>query len=190
MSTTGISVGPPQRPDRDGFIERDHRTDDSACLRVHRPATLERARETTDACVAHDNNERPNQAITCGNRPPRLAFPALPPGPPVPAYVDPDRWLQAIDGRHCVREVRAGGSVSVEQDSYYVGQKLAGQDVVLAVGAQERALVVHHRGKVLKRLAIKGLGQAPVPFDEYVARRQQEARARDRRAGRHPARAA
>ena len=61
---------------------------------------------------------------------------------------------------------------------------------MLSVAAQAQALVVHHQGKVIKRLAIKGLWQGGVPFEEYVARMQQEARARDRRAGRSVACAA
>ena len=40
----------------------------------------------------------PNQARSCGNRPPRVAFPALPPRPAVPAEVDPDGWLRLVDG--------------------------------------------------------------------------------------------
>ena len=39
------------------------------------------------------NYYRPNQAKSCGNRPPRLAFPDLPALPAVPEKIDPDRWL-------------------------------------------------------------------------------------------------
>jgi hypothetical protein len=35
-------------------------------------------REVTDAFLLHYNTERPNQAISCGNRPPRVAYPELP----------------------------------------------------------------------------------------------------------------
>ncbi len=46
----------------------------------------------------HYNHERPNQAITCGNRPPCVAFPALRPRPALPAVVDPDRWVEVLHG--------------------------------------------------------------------------------------------
>src|SRR3712207_9202560 len=55
-------VSPPRRPDRNGFIERYHRTYDRECLQVHRPATESAARAVTAAFVKHYNEERPNQA--------------------------------------------------------------------------------------------------------------------------------
>jgi hypothetical protein len=39
------------------------------------------------------NAERPNQARTCQNQPPQVAFPDLPVLPRVPEQVDPDGWL-------------------------------------------------------------------------------------------------
>ena len=53
-----------------------------------------------------------------------------------------------------------------------VREAIAGAAGAKSVAAQERALVVHHRGKVIKRLAIKGLCQGLMPFEEYVARLQ------------------
>jgi transposase InsO family protein len=50
-----VRVNPPHRPDRNGFIERCHGTYEHECLRVHRPATLERAREVTAAFRRHYN---------------------------------------------------------------------------------------------------------------------------------------
>ena len=38
----------------------------------------------------HYNYQRPNQAKSCGNRPPRQAFAQLPPLAPLPQVVDPD----------------------------------------------------------------------------------------------------
>ena len=101
---------------------------------------------------AHYNTERPNQARSCGNRPPRVAFPELPPSPPLPMLVDPDAWLPLIDGRRYVRQVQANGTVRVEHTRYYVGRHLAGQRVALAVAAAERALVVYHGDILLKQL--------------------------------------
>ena len=42
---------------------------------------MSQTREVTAAFREHYNRERPNQALTCGNRPPLVAFPALPPRP-------------------------------------------------------------------------------------------------------------
>lgn len=183
-----VEVCPPRRPDRHCSVERDNGTDERECLRVHRPATLARACEITAAFRRHDNEERPNQARSCGDRPPRVAFPHPPPRPPVPALVAPDRWLARVDGRHDVRTVRENGSVLVEHQRYYVGRALAGQRVALAVAARERTLVVRHRHAVVKRLPLKGLHGGALPFAAYADLMRQEARARDRRW--QPARAA
>ena len=89
-------------------------TYDRECLKVHRPSTLEQAREITAAFQIRSNTERPNQARSCGNRPPRVAFPDLPPMPPLPMLVDPDAWLPLIDRHRYVRQVRPNGTVVVE----------------------------------------------------------------------------
>ena len=94
-----VHINPPHRPDLNGCVERYHGTDDRECLKVHRPTTLEQARAVTAAFRTHYTTERPNQARSCGNRPPRVAFPELPPTPPLPMLVDPDAWLELIDGR-------------------------------------------------------------------------------------------
>jgi hypothetical protein len=161
-----VEVCPPRRPDLNGYVERYNGTYGRECLRVHCPATLERAREVTAAFQRHDNHERPNQALSCGDRPPRVAFPDLPARPPLPAQVDPDRWLARLDGRPYVRVVRGNGVVLVEHQPYYVGRALAGQRVALAVAAAERVLVVRHRGEVLKRLPPKGLQGRTLPLAE------------------------
>src|SRR5271167_4884618 len=80
------------------------------CLLVLRPQTLEQVREANQAFVEHYNQERPNQALSCGNQPPRVAFPVLPTLPPFPGFVDPDAWLRQIDGAHFIRKVRSSGS--------------------------------------------------------------------------------
>src|SRR5918912_3053295 len=121
-----------------GCVERYHGTSNRERLQVHRPTTLEGAREVTAAFRTHYNTERPDQARSCGNRPPQVAFPALPPSPPLPMLVDPDAWLPLIDGRRYVRQVRPNGTVVVEHTPYSVGQPLAGQRVTLAVAAAER----------------------------------------------------
>jgi hypothetical protein len=182
-----VQVTPPRRPDCNAFVERSHGTSQRECLQVHKPATLEQAREVTAAFREHDNGERPHQGRACGNRPPLEAFPALPPRPPVPAEVDPDAWLGLVDGRRSVRKVSPVGMAVVETQRYSVGRRLAGQRVALSVDAPARALVVRHGEAVVKRLPLRGLRDAPVPFERFVDLMGQEARAQARRNRRAPA---
>ena len=163
------------------FVERYHGTYDRECLKVHRPTTLEQAREVTAAFQVHYNTERPNQARSCGNRPPRVAFPELPPSPPLPMLVDPDAWLELIDGRRYVRQVRSDGTVTVEHTRYYIGRRLAGQRVALAIVAAERALVVYHGDTMVRQLPLCGLHGEVLLFDRSVDLMQREARAEARR---------
>ena len=171
-----VQVNPPRRPDLNGYVERFHRTFEEECLRVHQPATLAAAREVTAAFRAHYNGERPNQARSCGNRPPLAAFPALPALPPVPPVVDPDAWLPLVEGRRYRRTVKANGSVVVEHHRYYVGRRWQGQRVLVAVAADARELAVWRGQALLKRLPLRGLREAPLPFEWYVTQREQEAR--------------
>jgi transposase InsO family protein len=177
----GVRVIPPDRPDVNAFVERFNGTYKRECLQVHRPATLERAREVTAAFREHYNGERPNQARSCGNRPPLVAFPDLPPRPRAPTEVDPDAWLPLVDGRRYVRKVLGGGTVAVEHHRYYVGKHLTGQRVVVAVAAAEQALLVRQGQTVVKRLPLRGLRQERVPFERYVELMEHEARAQARR---------
>ena len=62
---------------------------------MHRPGTLSEVSELTEAFLTHSNDQRPNQARSCGNQPPRVACPAFPTLPTVPQTVDPDHWLGA-----------------------------------------------------------------------------------------------
>jgi hypothetical protein len=100
----------------------------------------------TNNYTHHYNYERPNQALSCGNQPPRVAFPQLPARPSIPLIVDPDAWLRMVDGRAYVRKVRTNGSVLVDEVPYYIAQDLAGQDVALRVEAATRAFVVAQGG--------------------------------------------
>jgi hypothetical protein len=109
-----VTICPPHRPDKNAFVERYHRSYDRECLKVERPGTLEDVRHVTATSKEHDNWERPNQAGSCGNRPPRVAFPDVPARPPIPLLVDPDAWLHTVDGRSSVRKVRENGTVLVD----------------------------------------------------------------------------
>jgi hypothetical protein len=171
-----VDVCPPRRPDKNCYVERYHGTLQRECLAHQQPSTLDEARAVTAAFRDHYNHERPNQARSCGNRPPRTAFPTLPRLPTLPAEVDPDRWLQTVHRRRFVRKVRRDGSVLVAEATYHVKQALAGQQVVAEVDADARMLVIWHRHQVVKRVPIKGLRGGNVPFDDFLARIRQEAR--------------
>jgi transposase InsO family protein len=175
-----VRVCPPHRPDLNAFVERYHRTYQAECLQVERPHTLQEVVQVTDAFQQHYNHERPNQALSCGNRPPRTAFPMLPTLPSVPEQVDPDRWLQALDGWQVVRTVSARGLVSVDLHPYYISRALAGQAVALRLDAAEQALLVLRHEQPLKVLPLKGLHHRLSSFDDYVQRMTAEARAQQR----------
>ena len=132
----------------------------------------------------HEPVERPNQALSCGNRPPRVAYPTLPPRPSLPAHVDPDAWLRTVDGRSFARKVRHDGTVALDGDRYYVGQKLAGQPVVLRVRAADHTLLVFHRQQLLKPVRLKGLLAGALPLEAYVTLMRQQAQARQDRSAR------
>ena len=61
-------VCPPHRPDKNADVERFHRTLGEECLRVQLPRTLEQVKEATESFLHHYNEERPNQARSCGNQ--------------------------------------------------------------------------------------------------------------------------
>lgn len=167
----GIEVHllPPHRPDLNAFVERYHRSYKEECLDIFRPTTLERSREVTENYSWHYNHERPNQAVSCGNRPPYVAYPALPKLPPLPEVVDPDRWLEAIHGRRILRSVRANGTVEVNRERYYIKQALRGQQVILVVDAYQHDFAVYLNRQRLKRMPIKGLHHRILPFNDYLA---------------------
>ncbi len=174
-------VCPPHRPDRNAFVERYHRAYNEECLQVERPQTAEAVREVTDAFLEHYNWGRPNQARTCGNVPPRVAFPVLPTLPQLPEVVDPDRWLDAVDGQSFARTVRPNGSALVDLHPYYIGRAWVGRQVVLVVNAAERTFTIWHGGDRLKQIPIKGVCGHSLPFEEYAARMCEEARSEYRR---------
>jgi transposase InsO family protein len=177
-----VRVTPPERPDLNAYVERYHGTYNRECLQVDRPATLEQAREVTAAFREHYNRERPNQARSCRDRPPLVAFPALPPRPPVPPEVDPDAWLGLVAGRRYPRKVAAGGMLRLDNERYFVGRRWAGQRVTVAVDAAAGDVVIRHGGAVVKHLRLRGLRGGWLPFERYVELMGQEAVTQARRA--------
>jgi transposase InsO family protein len=164
----GVLLCDAHHPQQNGFVERYHRTYQEECLSVERPGSLEQVREVTAQFAQHYNWSRPHQGLSCGNRPPRVAFPTLPQLPAVPDVVDPDRWLQISDGLHLVRLVRSNGTVRVDLKSYYVGRALAGQHVALHLSAAKRAWLVVWGQQVIKTLPLKGLCGQALRFEAFV----------------------
>nr|WP_244421938.1 integrase core domain-containing protein [Ktedonobacter racemifer] len=138
------NVCPPHRPDKNEFVERYHKSYGQECLHVQRPGTLQEVREITEAFIQHYNWERPHQGRTCHNVAPRVAFPTLPSLPALPQVVDPDAWLQAIEGQIFVRKVGADGCVNVDLAPYYISQQVVGQYMALQVVVSERTFLVWH----------------------------------------------
>lgn len=169
-------VCPPHRPDKNGCVERYNNSYQYECLLVHYPTDVGQVREGTAQSHQHYNHERPNQAPPCGNRPPRVAFPTLPPRPSLPAFIDPDGWVQAEAFERYARKVTYGGRVKVDEHWYDVQQALGGSYVVLEVDAAKQELVVWHHQEEVKRLPIKGLVKTQFPWEDYVTQLGEEAR--------------
>jgi len=170
------NVIPPHRPDKNAFVERFHRSLGHECLQVHQPGTLSEVSELTEAYLSHYNNERPNQARTCGNQPPRVACPAFPTLPQVPETIDPDRWLVQVTQQAFARTIRTDGKLTINREDYYVSRRLAGQRVSCWVNAAEKQFDIWQPGGCIKSIPIKGLYGQTMPFGEYVALMKQEAR--------------
>ena len=102
------------------------------------PQTLEQVKEATESFLHHDNEERPNQARSCGNQPPRVACPTFPPFPAVPQTIDPDCWLERVNGQALVRKVQSDGSLTINHEQYYLPRELAGQQVTCFLNAAQK----------------------------------------------------
>jgi hypothetical protein len=161
-------ICPPHRPDRNCYVERYNKTYKYETMFVYRPESYEQVLAMNLDEKYYYNYYRPNQARSCGNRPPRLAFPDLPTLPPVPQMIDPDRWLEMVDGQLFTRRVNAAGSVQVDKHKYYIGRAYHGRSVVLEVDATHKQFKVELAQKPLKTIPIKGLEHRQLSFDEYL----------------------
>ncbi len=123
---------------------------------MHRPGTRSQVGEVTETFLVHYNQERPNQARSCGNQSPRVACSAFPKLPAVPQVVVTPRWLWQVKKLAFARTVRAGGDVTINREDYYVSRSLAGQRVTCMVNAAAMQFDLWHTGVLIKSVPIKG----------------------------------
>ena len=170
LACVGIKadICPPRRPDKNGYVERYNRTYEYEGIRIYQPETYEQTLAMNLDLRFHYNFQRPNQARSCGNQPPRLAFDHLPQLPALPVLVDPDRWLKTIDGHLFKRPVNYAGSVKVDKYPYYIGRAQRGCYVVLKVDAAQQQFEVELAGQLIKTIPIKGLQKQMMPFERYL----------------------
>jgi hypothetical protein len=162
-------VCPPQRPDKNPFVERYHRNFKYECQLIEKPIDLNSTLEVNQRYVRFYNLERPNQAITCRNQPPRVKFPDMPSLSSVPQTIDPDRWLSTLTGRTYKRRLDHKGCFQLGNQTYYVKQNLRGQMVLIWVDGQKRQLNVYvSKQTLIKTLPIKGLQNRRMNFQEYL----------------------
>jgi Integrase core domain len=169
-------VNPPHRPDLNAFVERLHGTVEREYRQRILPGSLEATRESLPLFQQHYNTQRPHQGLACGNRPPAVAHPQLPVRSPLPTQVDPDRWVEAYHGRCFARRVKVNGSVHLDEHTYYVGQRYAGQEVVAQLDAPSRQVQFWDSQRRL--LAVKplcGLVGKVVSLEAFVAWCEREA---------------
>ena len=162
-------ICPPQQPQKNPFVERFHRTYGEECIDAETPETLADVLEVNTWFRHHYNEQRPHQGLSCGNRPPCVAFPELPPLPPLPATVDPDAWVTSIVGRYYRRRITSNGSLQIGRHQYYIGTEYAGQAVAVTVRPNAKFFDVLLGTTVIKTLSIKGLHNQQMPLDDYMA---------------------
>lgn len=172
----------PDRPDQNGVVERYNKTYGEECVAVDSPETEAEGKEVTAAHRQRYNHERPNQSVVCGNQPPCVAHPTLPPPRLLPEMVDPDSWLLAIDGLRYQRKVQADTSITVDHQRYYTRKSLIGKEITVRVDATAKELVIEENGQEVRRVALRGLhNTGPIPLEQVVALRCQEADTEQRR---------
>ncbi len=169
-------ICPPRQPWKKPFVERFNRTQQQEAFRKHKPATVHEAQMVVDDHRYYYNVERPNQAITCQDRPPSEAIGVPPFLPRLPSEVDPDAWLTYWNQQVFRRTVNSNGSISVDARRYYIGRSYKGLRVLLHINAQEKVFVVHKADTEIKQVPIKGLAHGILPFDDYVDYIRRQAR--------------
>jgi transposase InsO family protein len=168
-------ICPPQTPQKNPFVERYHRNYKYECQNQEQPQDLESTIATNEPYVHFYNYERPNQAITCGNLPPRVKFPKPPQLSPVPETIDPDRWLSQQTGKTYTRRLDRNGTFQLGNQTYYVQQKLQGRSVTIWVDGTNKVLEIYVGRQAFKKIPIKGLQNRLMDFPAYLELICQEA---------------
>ena len=174
-------ICPPQRPQKNAYVERFNGNYKRECLNIHRPTNLEKTIQCTRHYQQHYNHERPHQGLACQNQPPRLAFPDAQTDRCLPEVVDPDGWLVFASQRLYKRRVTSNGSIKIGGYRYYVGKALVKQQVAVCVRPQTRELEIHNDTTCIKTVPIKGLYQGKMELADYVEAMLDEALAESRR---------
>jgi hypothetical protein len=174
------NVLPPHHPELKCYVERYNKTYKTECLDIFRPTTLEEVKIVTEEFQKHYNEERPHQGRSCCNRPPAVAHPVLPKRPTLPETVDPDRWLQALDGRWYPRRVKRDGCIQVDGTSYYIKQALAAHRIMLRLNATTRCFDVFLGESFVKSVPIKGLRGELMALEVYIDLMGERARSEER----------
>lgn len=175
-------ICPPHHPEKNPYVERYHRNYKYECQLREQPQDLASTIATNQPYVHYYNYERPNQAITCNNLPPLVKFPNPPRLSPVPATVDPDRWVLALTGKTYKRKLNHKGCLQLGNQTYYVQSKMRKKWVNIWVDGQKRELAVFADRRLLKKIPIKGLYNQRMDFQDYVAIMCKEAASTWRRA--------
>ena len=170
----------PGKPQHKPFAERSVRTLKHECLWLDPPEDWLDAAGILDIYRQFYNQDRANQSLACGNRPPYEAFPSLPSLSPVPDTIDPDVWLAHYHRHIFKRRVGPSGMISVGTHRYYVGYTRAGAQVGVLLDAPRRVFHILHRGAVLCEKEIQGLVGQSMPFQSYLKYMLLEARTMDR----------
>lgn len=170
------TIHPPHRPDKNAFVERFNRTYKTEAIQIYLPETLQQVKEMNMDFRYHYHFERPNQARTCGNQPPRVAFAQLPTLPKLPDQLDPDAWLTLINGHYFQRRLDASGRFKLGKQPYYVQRSLAKHTALIQVDASQKQLQVFVADQLVKTLPMKGLFDEVLPFNRYLDLIQKEAR--------------
>ncbi len=166
----------PGKPYHKPFAERSVRTLKYECLGLECPEDWLDAAGILDVYRQFYNQDRANQSLACGNRPPYEAFPHLPILPPIPETVDPDAWLSRYHRRIFKRRVGQNGMISVGTHMYYIGYTHVGQRVGVLLNAEQRVFDILHQGSVLRQVEIQGLVGHEMVFTDYLKHMLAEAR--------------
>lgn len=171
---------PPHHPQKNGHVERYHRSDKEECLTIHCPTRLEEVKHVTEQFQQYYNEQRPHQGRACGNQPPRQAFAALPELPPLPRTVQADRWLWRSHHRGFARLIGSDGCVTVPHETYSISTQMSGKLVSLVVDAPTASFEVIDGAQMLKRLPIKKVVRDELPLEQCITLMLEQARSEER----------